>query len=563
MPAPEASAAPHGLPLDLVRDIWRAGEKLVRGNKLYGLGHPNTRTFVTELSGRFKAWFDTRGPLEVTLTSSEVLLDGEKALRGEGAERNFAHPLAEAGVTRLCFEPGLTPSELERFFGLLMPAAGTGAEELTTHLWTERLAHVHWTLDSELDRVDPKDEATAHWLKAALALIERARAESVERTPPRAPDPAQLSRDGLVDLKGVPPLPWDKVKITREQLAALTAEARADAELAVRGLGHLLEGRSPTEAELKLASELVVPALDRLASSGEVDEAERLLKLLDGGAVDEDTRNQLLAPAADKLARGCLVAVRDAGASAETAIRVVRRLGPAAAPAVVDAVGELAKGPVRQELVELLPDLGDPGLAALTDRLAGLAEEPARELLEAVAQKRGPLTIDLWDAARQHPAPTIAALGARRASNQYTLSPRRAMAQLSSPEPRTRMAAVAFLHKSGARSAAPAIDALAGEDSFKDLSLDQKKELLAALASLDPALGVSAARRLFSQKALLRGQAHEETRLAAAVTLGLLGDQQSRGELQAAATGKGVGPFRDACMQALRQLDAAAGRRKP
>ncbi|MHB8878100.1 MAG: hypothetical protein ACYC8T_30755, partial [Myxococcaceae bacterium] len=184
-PAPQPAPARAPSPLESVRDIWRAGEKLVRGYKLYGLGHGNTRVFVSDLHGKLSAWFASRGALEVTLTPTDVLIDGEKVFRGEGGEHNWAQPLAVSGVVRLRLEPGLDPVELERLFSLLLPKAVGAGDELTTRLWTESFAHVHWKLDSELDRADPRDEATANWLRAALQLVQAGKAETVERTPKR------------------------------------------------------------------------------------------------------------------------------------------------------------------------------------------------------------------------------------------------------------------------------------------------------------------------------------------------------------------------------------------
>ena len=557
-PASEAAPAPRGTPLDAVRDIWRSGEKLVRGSKLYGVGHANTRVFVTDLMTRLAAWFASRGPLEVALTPTDVLLEGEKVLRGEGVDRNFAHPLAVSGVVRLRFEPGLDGPELERLFALLLPkAVGTG-DELTTRLWTENFAHVKWMVDSELERADPKDEATANWLRAAMAIMERARAETVERTAKRPPNLAELTRDGLCAIEAVPGPPFDKVQVTREAYQALVAETKADADMAVRSLAHLIEpGREPSEAELKIAGELLVPMLGKLAASGEVAQAERLLGLLDRGPLDAAARARVLEPAADALARTCVAAVKAGKASAAAAANVLKRLGPGAADALVEGAATLPAGADRQALAALVPSFGDKGLEALGFHLAKMPEDAALEMLGPLAAMKTPSAIDVYDAARLHPSPAVAKEGNRRAADSSQMSPGRAAATLSSSDARRRQAAVAFLRKSRSAAAGPAIEAVIGSDAFKGFGLDEKKELLGALVDLSPAAALSAARRLFSQKALLGGSALEESRISAALALGRLGDAASRGDLEAVANGRAHAALKDAAAQAVRQIDSA------
>jgi hypothetical protein len=555
-PAPQAAAAQRGTPVDAVRDIWRAGEKLVRGNKLYGVGHANTRVFVTDVLTRLTAWFASRGPLEVVLTPTDVLFEGEKVLRGEGVERNFAHPLAISGVVRLKFEPGLEAPELERLFALLQPKAVSAGDELTTRLWTETFTHVKWMIDSELERADPKDEATANWLRAAMAILQRARADTLERTAKRPPNLAELARDGLCAIEAVPGPPLDKVLLTREAYQAAVAETKADADMAVRSLAHLIEaGREPTEAELKLAGDLLVPALTKLAANGEVAQAERLLGLLDRGPLDAAARAKVLEPAADALARTCVAAVKAGKVAAAAAANVLKRLGPGAADALVESAGGMPAGPDRLALAALLPAFGERGLEALAFHLAKMPEDAALELLGPVASMKTPTAIDVYDAARQHPSPAVVKEGARHGGDASQMSPGRAAANLTSPDARRRQAAVAFLRKGRGAAAAPAIEALIDSDAFKGFGLEEKKELFAALAELSPKAALPLARRLFAQKALLGGAAQEESRIAAALALGRLGDQSSRDELEAVANGRGHAALKEAAAHAMRQID--------
>src|SRR4051794_31372854 len=91
-------------PLEAARDVWRAGEKLLRGQKLYGDGHATTHTFAVEMHAVLDAYLKRFGALEVTLSPGDVLLDGESVLRSEAPDKNFAHALAHEGVVRLRLE---------------------------------------------------------------------------------------------------------------------------------------------------------------------------------------------------------------------------------------------------------------------------------------------------------------------------------------------------------------------------------------------------------------------------------------------------------------------------
>ncbi|MGI5864982.1 MAG: hypothetical protein ACOX6T_23425 [Myxococcales bacterium] len=544
--------------IEAVREIWRSGEKLLKGFKLYGAGHANAAAFSGDLHQKLAAFLSAHGALEVVLTTQTVFFEGEKLLRGAGgADKNFAHALGLAGVTKLRFEPGFDRDELDRLFTVLVKNAGN-EDELLTQLWATPLPHLKWSSASAIDRADPDDPATAAWLRAALKIVERGKAKSLDPVARKPPSLADLVRDGLAELTAVPGPPWEKLRLTPEDLQTIRTEMRSQRDLTVRALGYALD---PAQPDAELAAQLVVPMLEQLVGSGELGELCRLLEQLGHTPLGPEGASGLIASRLEEIARKALASLEQGQARPAEATELLRKLGSAALPAIVAALARLP-AEARGAALDATADYLDQALVALTDVLATLPAEAALDVVARATGVGGAVAIDLYDAAARHPAPEVAAAGARLAREPTVFSPRRAFAAIAGGDSALRAAALEYACRENTPGAGAAIEALLQDASFKTLPIDDKKALLAALATLDRERGLIAARQLFSQKSLRGGVAFDETRAAAALTLGRLGDADSRRALEQLAS-RASPVLKDACLEALNRIDEIAGSQMP
>ncbi len=550
--------SPRDNPIEAVREIWRCGDKLLKGFKLYGAGHANAAAFAGDLHQKLAGFLAAHQSLEVVLTTQTVFFEGEKLLRGAGgADKNFAHALGLAGVTKLRFEPGFERDELDRFFTVLVKNAGD-EDELLTQLWATPLPHLKWSSASAIDRADPDDAATAAWLRAALKIVERGKAKSVDPVARKPPGLADLARDGLAELTAVPGPPWERLKLTSEDLQAIRSELMSQRDLTVRALGYALD---PARPDPELGAQLVLPVLERLVGSGELGQLCRLLEQLGQTPLGPEGATRLLGSRLEEIARKALVALEQGRARPAEATALLRRLGVAALPAIVGALARLPTE-ARGAALDATADYLEQALVTLTDTLTTLPAEAALEVIARASQVGGAVAIDLYDAAAHHAVPEVAAEGARLAPEPTVFSPRRALAAIGANDLALRAAALEYACREKTPGAAAAVEALLQEAGFKTLPIEEKKALLSALATLDPERGLGAARQLFSQKSLRGGLAFDETRAAAALTLGRLGDVHSRRALEGLA-GRASPGLKDACLEALNRIDEVAGSQTP
>lgn len=556
-------------------DIAAYLHQVLNGYRMYERSHTTLQTLEGRLHETLTSFLDEYEELQLEVTSSNLSLQG-KPLDSEGRLESIARPLFLDGVQRVCLLRGIPLDEMTALTRVWFETSqGHQVEHsFTTRCWEEDFGHLRlvsvetFAEQAEGDERADGEKVKADELQALLDAVsnERLADDLTTTTRPKmmrvtAGDLVVFKMAGFAELTAADLQRHDSAE--RPKLAALedteagnlaravTEERAARVERFLRSasrvllLAHKDEQHRFSELVTKLFGALVaarrceeiVAPVRRLQQAGELDfiaaaAVEWLRKIVESPAVLPDVVRRLDDPPS-----------RDGAAS------VLRLVRPESVGELIGLVDTLQSVEGAAALCAIIRDSG-ADISALSERVAQL---PATLFQQLVSMLPGAQARQLLTKGLSHPDPATRRVALDGLGREAALAERNLLYGLvADPDPTIRQTAVRLLLGAKDEYAVPALAHLL-RSGVADAA--ERKTIVVALGTLGGEHAGQALRDEFVQ------QKDPDLRAGCALALGRMGDESARPLLQSAAKKLlGNRTVRDACREALRRLDQAAGK---
>jgi HEAT repeat protein len=180
--------------------------------RLYDPDNPTVVRFREGLASDLRALLERFGPIQLDVTSRELLHEGQPAGAARSREDSLAPAFHRDGIRAITFLPGIEPREVDTFVDRILHVTGPGAgdDDLVTLLWEAQLPSINVTsvpLEGDVDgaaETDAGDASPLPWPKPVPGAMPSAAAEAAEGagaldTMTRSDDWEVLARAGHLD----------------------------------------------------------------------------------------------------------------------------------------------------------------------------------------------------------------------------------------------------------------------------------------------------------------------------------------------------------------------------
>ncbi|WP_437999547.1 protein kinase [Sorangium sp. So ce185] len=583
-PAPQeepGDAEPDDPAVTRLTEVFRRMERLLPAVRHYGWTHPDA-------DNKLRATF--QAIVEALRADGGLVHWALSPYAFEHRRRTVWEPqhpldlvpynLFAAGVRRVQLLPGITEEELRAFCEVLLldPLRDLAPEDdVAAALWERRLEHVRYDVVSVFAEGDAADrEQFWHEADDVESMARRAAEERANRAEAAAmvidTDAAALraarraasalaldpvAQRALGTQLVLSPDRWSERFVEIVADAFLNAKRYQDVEL-------VTEPMAASARDLILARRFDVlfgmhdaleKALDALAPR---QQGGALATELARGMFPPDTMRLLLREATRVVAPGAPGAAAppapvDLDLVAQRLAPILHKLGSETLPVAMEVVGHVGHEPLRRALLGHLERTLPGHEEGVVDALMTLDLDVARPILKMFAASR---TQGATGALKRLSGCANAALRCEAIAHLAT-SPEQIRDELlslaESAPPEVRVAALRTLAHHQVRAAGPLLVRRVQDSSFHQLTLDERREFLGALYTLNPARGESVAVELLQRHGLLADDAAEQTRCLSAELLGR--EARSQEALDAALAASKRRPWNS---QALRDAASAA-----
>ncbi|WP_438027327.1 protein kinase domain-containing protein [Sorangium sp. So ce233] len=594
-PAPEeelGDAEPDDPAVARLTEVFRRVERLLPAVRHYGWSHPDADN---KLRAAFQAI------VEALRADANLVYWALSPYAFEHRRRTVwepSHPLDlvpynlfAAGVRRVQLLPGITEDELRALCEVLLldPLRDLAPEDdVAAALWERRLEHVRYDVVSVFVEGDAADrEQFWHEADDLEVMARRAAEEKANRAEAAAmvidTDAAALkaarraasalaldpvAQRALGTQLVLSPDRWSERFVEVVADAFLNAKRYQDVELVTEPMASsardlILARRFDT---LFAMHDAVEKALDALAPR---QQGGALAAEFTRGMFPPDTMRLLLREATRVLMTGAPGAAAppapvDLDLVAQGLAPVLQRLGPEYLPVAMEVVGQVGHEALRRALLGHLERTLPGHEEGVVDALMTLDLDVTRPILKMFAASRTPGALG---ALKRLSGCANAALRCEAIAHLAT-SPEQIRDELlslaESAPPDVRVAALRTLAHHQVRAAGPLLVRRVQDSSFHQLTLDERREFLGALYTLNPARGESVAVELLQRHGLLADDAAEQTRCLSAELLGREARSQEALDAALAAAKRrpwNSQPLRDAASAAAEAIAGRLGKR--
>ncbi|WP_437815388.1 protein kinase domain-containing protein [Sorangium sp. So ce1078] len=591
-PEEPGDAEPDDPAVTRLTEVFRRVERLLPAVRHYGWSHPDA-------DNKLRATF--QAIVEALRADGNLVYWALTPYAFEHRRRTVWEPphpldlvpynLFAAGVRRVQLLPGITEEELRSFCEVLLldPLRDLAPEDdVAAALWERRLEHVRYDVVSVFAEGDAADrEQFWHEADDLEGMARRAAEEKANRAEAAAmvidTDAAALraarraasalaldpvAQRALGTQLVLSPDRWSERFVEVVADAFLNAKRYQDVEL-------VTEPMAASARDLILARrfdmlfgmhDAVEKALDALAPR---QQGGALAAELARGMFPPDTVRLLLREATRVVMTGnpgaaAQPAPVDLDLVAQRLAPILQKLGSDCLPVAMEVVGHIGHEPLRRAVLGYLERTLPGHEEGVVDALMTLDLDVARPILKMFAASRTPGALG---ALKRLSGCANAALRCEAIAHLAT-SPEQIRDELLSlaeaAPPDVRVAALRTLAHHQVRAAGPLLVRRVQDSSFHQLTLDERREFLGALYTLNPARGESVAVELLQRHGLLADDAAEQTRCLSAELLGR--EARSQEALDAALAASKRRPWnsqalRDAASAAAEAIAARLGKR--
>jgi serine/threonine protein kinase len=572
-------------------DVFRRLERLLPAVRHYGWQHPETdNKFRATYQGMIEALRTFAGTVFWKLSPYAFTHRGKTVWEPTPPLDAVPYHLFAAGIRRIQVTPGFSEDELRELCGVMLidPATDLAPEDdVAAALWEKRLEHVHYDVINVFAEGDAADRE-AFWAEtddveeeARRATEERANrveaAAMVIETDPLALKAARQAASALALDPVAKKALGAQLGMTPERWSERFVDVIADAILNARRYRDLPLVFEPLDASmrdliLQRRFDLVFSMYDSIAKAIEAYAPRNETAAIKGevarGMFSPETLRLLLREAFRVPAPGGSPAPLppvDLDALARDLSPVLSALGPSHLEVILDLIPAVPHEGIRKAFFSYLERALPGQEAMITDRLMTFDLALARPLLRILVAAKRPSAVD---ALRRLAGCANVSLRCEAIAMLAT-SPEQIkddLAQLAEgPQPELRLAALRTLAYHQVKAAGPLLVRRVQDASFHQLSFEERREMLAALFSLNPARAEAVSLELLQHHGLLTTEdSIEQTRIIAVELLGK--DARSMEALAAAlaATKRrwwNSQPLRDKATAAAEAIAARMGRR--
>ncbi len=594
-PAPQeepGDAEPDDPAVTRLAEVFRRVERLLPAVRHYGFRHPDADN---KLRATFQAIVEALradgSPVHWALTPYAFEHRGRTVWEPPHPLDLVPYNLFAAGVRRVQLLPGITEEELRSFCEVLLldPLRDLAPEDdVAAALWERRLEHVRYDVVSVFAEGDAADrEQFWHEADDLEGMARRAAEEKANRAEAAAMvidtdaaalraarraasalalDPVAQRALGTQLVLG--PDRWS------ERFVEIVADAFLNAKR-YQDVALVTEPMAASARDLILARrfdmlfamhDAVEKALDALAPR---QQGGALATELARGMFPPDTVRLLLREATRVVMTGTPGAAAqpapvDLDLVAQRLAPVLHKLGSDTLPVAMEVVGHIGHEPLRRALLGYFERTLPGHEEGVVDALMTLDLDVTRPILKMFAASRtqGALGALKRLSGCANAALRCEAIAHLAASPEQIRDELLSLAEAAPPE--VRVAALRTLAHHQVRAAGPLLVRRVQDGSFHQLALDERREFLGALYTLNPARGESIAVELLQRHGLLADDAAEQTRCLSAELLGR--EASSQEALDAALAASKRRPWnsqalRDAASAAAEAIAARLGKR--
>jgi serine/threonine protein kinase len=557
VPSTRISTPPDEPTLVRLRAWFKSLERLLAIVRQYGWTHPETERRLRQI-------------FEETLAIQAECADGVRFTVhpyslsfGVGASDAWEPTAPFDGVPYMLFESGLrqvrialgvTEPELRAFFELLVldPARDIAPEDdLATMLWELGLPHVHTeSIDAFVDgdaeqreqfyaQSDPLEKLATHAARAARAEA-RAMAVSTERAAlGGGNDPVAstlgIDRTHLLALGAqlnVPTARWMERYVDALADAYVESKRAGDVRSMLEAL-HMSIADLVATKHPRTATSLHAGLMDVLSSRAPPTELEAMRAEATTAMFGGDTLRALLAnlAAAPRATPERTTMVEEASPmfdhlAASEMSRVIDALVAAYAPASTSAAASGVEE-LRAPMLKYVDRCLDGNAQLVAGRLPECGPDLSREILAILGRRQtADAATALADvAASSDLALRVAAIAQRADTPEKLRQELGALAEHARLD--VRIAALRAIATHHVRDLGPTIVRRIEDATFDGIPLEERRALLDVLFALNAARAESIAVAILSQRAVLRSEGREQSRLVAAKMLADLGRTKS------------------------------------
>jgi len=532
--------------LDLVKDILRTITKTSKAFNVYPKDNPIYQKFVTELSGKFAAFFEDNDELSLDVGQYSLLFRGREVYQNEEKTENIALLLFADGIRQLNFYKGLTFEEISDFIDILRaaPKAGVNDEDdIVTLLWEKNIKNMGYT-------------AAEDTVNEALVVEETFLADAFDTA-----DVAG-SEAGTVAAAAPPGFSFkhrSEPALTKEELQAVRNEVAAfDEKAALLSAADLffdlLSGRESGEAFFDIVQNLgrVIDAQMRLKDiPGTIVTLNGLAKVREKYAGEPEME------AVGKIAQkaGSVENLKTLFAAADVAEsrQYLLLLDHSSMPDMIQVLGELSDRKHRRLLCEVLSEFGKRNL----EHFAKAVDDPRWYLVRNVAMvlgmTKGPASVQYLDKMLKHSDNRVRREAIRALDTIPSDETKKSfLSALTDDDVSVRTVAIRALRRFRSPEVLDAVKKMTTREELKKRSFDEKKTILETYATVAGEKAFIVLSDLFKKKGLIETDDNAELRAAAAYGLGIIGSQEACSLIEK-ETGSKKNALREACLRALKE----------
>lgn len=534
------------LPLEDVRELFVTLGKALRAFQLYDDNNPVYHRFVSALGDAFRNVWTEMDRLQVQVTESSLVLEGEMVYRTESRSDSLAFLLFKDGIRDVTFLPGIEEDELTRFLGVLQRARNVRPEgdDLLTILWEEDLQYFrHHYVDLLAEGVELPQSGDGNTREDFQEVLDS------EDAPRAAATRAEPESDRTIQREDFNPTlysldPREMEELRREIDREMQRDLRADV---VSALFDRLEEPDEPERQSEVLG-VFHQLLPNLLSRGELTAARDVLAQLR----ELESRDGVFDPPRQAEVAELL----DSMSAPETMEELIRSLEDGSirpTPAELSgflaylrgrALSSLLRAAETTQVKELQPILREAvrGIAERNQNaLVGLLDDPDPQVVAGAARLVGRMQVTEAGAAlgdlmfHDDPAVRLAAVEAARDLKVSTAAGALIDALYDSDRD-VRMAAARAL---GQLQYRPAEDAFASIIDGKDIRNTDLSEKIAFFESYGAVAGEDAVPlldKLLNHRGFLGRREPAEVRACAALALGKIGSGAARDSLEEASS---------------------------
>jgi hypothetical protein len=574
----EISAQADPAKVAQAKETLRYLDKVVKTLSLFGKGHVNPERAREEFTVKLNGFLKSYGDLALDLDGSRVLCDGALVLEDQQQKDDFAFRLFQDGVNQIRISAGVSKEELNSLFTILLANFSSGQyahDDSVTLLWELRPEHVNFAVSEGYDETggDPENApaSTDEYRQVRMALTER----RIEPGDPAAPvsleeEQRRISKfQALISKEGgLYFSPQDRARLLEEAKRGQQRLVEKYIEILYR-----LAASGPEEEHLKKILAIIGQLFLGLVSGSGLDQAARLLKLIKsfaqsagGKPEQEKVVNLVLGEVSNRdtvirLLRSLAPKNRGETIELERAKEVfdfLALLGDSTIEYILDYMGEVVDPSVRSQVCGMAAVLGRKQTGMFAEKLTGAKGNLTGDLLEILKAIGTSEAAEAMLQAAFHPEPEIRLKVVTYADK---LVPKEKMKplllkHLKDNNERVRGAALKRLEDAKGDDVVERLKEIILDNDFSYRGKEEKRRIFHVLGSVGGQQMLPFFRECFNQSNPLRRSRVDEARGLAAYMLGVLGDIESRKDLEKRVGGKLASAFlKWSCAQAIGMLD--------